>query len=70
MRLQRMSGFRPLRLLFASGSAVDNDAVYATRNQNAAVCHVKAQRFGDGKFAGCTANAAKNLLAFTSLLIL
>ena len=44
-------------------------AVYATRNQNAGVCNVKAQRFEDRKLAGCTASAAKNLLALTLLLI-
>jgi hypothetical protein len=69
---QRMSGFHPSRKNVHGAAFVTTGfyvAVYATRNQNAGVCNVKAQLFGDRKLAGCTANAAKNLLALISLLI-
>ena len=45
-KLQRTTALRPNRLLFASGLAACDDAVYALRYQNAAVCPVKAQRSG------------------------
>jgi hypothetical protein len=58
-KLQRTTALRPNRLLFASGLAACDDAVYALRYQNAAVCPVKAQRSGGWELAGCTVQAAK-----------
>ena len=72
-KAQRTSGSHPYCRNVHYVALVTTDfyvVVYATRNQNAGVCNVKAQWFGDRKLARCTANAAKNLRALTLLLIL